>query len=109
MAKIKEVTDATFQSEVLESGHPVLIDFWAPWCGPCRMVAPVLEAISQKMDGQIKFVKLNTDENPLTAQNYRIMAIPTLLIFKNGQEIDRIVGFKPQSQLEAQLQSVVGN
>lgn len=107
MSKIEEITSGNFKSEVLESEKPVVVDFWAPWCGPCRMVAPVLEEISQKMNGKIKFVKLNTDENQKTAMDYQIMAIPSLLIFKGGQEIDRIVGFVPQEQLEADLTKVI--
>lgn len=107
MSKINEITSGIFKNEVLDSDIPVVVDFWAPWCGPCRMVAPVLEEISQKMNGKIKFVKLNTDENQKTAMDYQIMAIPSLLIFKDGQEVDRIVGFVPQEQLEADLQKII--
>jgi len=107
MSKINEITSGVFKNEVLNSDIPVVVDFWAPWCGPCRMVAPVLEEISQKMNGKIKFVKLNTDENQKTAMDYQIMAIPSLLIFKDGQEVDRIVGFVPQEQLEADLQKII--
>ena len=107
MSKINEITSGVFKNEVLNSDIPVVVDFWAPWCGPCRMVAPVLEEISQKMNGKIKFVKLNTDENQKTAMDYQIMAIPSLLIFKDGQEVDRIVGFVPQEQLETDLQKII--
>jgi thioredoxin 1 len=107
MSKINEITSSVFKSEVLESHIPVVVDFWAPWCSPCRMVAPVLEEISQKMNGRIKFVKLNTDENQKTAMDYQIMAIPSLLIFKDGQEVDRVVGFVPQEQLEADLNKII--
>lgn len=107
MSKINEITSSIFKNEVLDSDIPVVVDFWAPWCGPCRMVAPVLEEISQKMNGKIKFVKLNTDENQKTAMDYQIMAIPSLLIFKDGQEVDRIVGFVPQEQLETDLQKII--
>lgn len=107
MSKIDEITSSAFKGEVLESDIPVVVDFWAPWCGPCRMVTPVLEDVSQKMNGKIKFVKLNTDENQNIAMDYQIMAIPSLLIFKNGQEIDRIVGFVPQEQLEADLNKII--
>ncbi len=107
MSKIDEITSSAFKGEVLESDIPVVVDFWAPWCGPCRMVTPVLEDVSQKMNGKIKFVKLNTDENQKIAMDYQIMAIPSLLIFQNGQEVDRIVGFVPQEQLEADLQKII--
>lgn len=107
MSKIDEITSSVFKGEVLESDIPVVVDFWAPWCGPCRMVTPVLEDVSQKMNGKIKFVKLNTDENQKIAMDYQIMAIPSLLIFKDGQEVDRIIGFVPQEQLEADLQKII--
>jgi thioredoxin 1 len=109
MANIKEVNDSTFKSEVLESEIPVLVDFWAPWCAPCQMVAPILEAVSEKMGDKMRFVKLNTDENMKTAQDYEIMAIPSLLVFKKGEVAERIVGVRPQDQLEAQLQEIIAS
>jgi thioredoxin 1 len=109
MANVKEVDESTFQSEVLESDIPVLVDFWAPWCGPCQMVAPMLEAVAEKMGDKLKVVKMNTDENMNTAQNYEIMAIPSLLVFKKGEVVERIVGVKPQPQLEAQLHDIISS
>ena len=109
MANIKEVDESTFKAEVLESDIPVLVDFWAPWCGPCQMVSPMLEAVAEKMGDKLKVVKMNTDENMNTAQNYEIMAIPSLLVFKKGEVVERIVGVQPQPQLEAQLQEVIAS
>jgi thioredoxin 1 len=107
MENITETSDSEFQSDVHESDIPVLVDFWAPWCGPCQMVTPVLEAVAQNMNGQMKFVKLNTDKNQKKAGELNIMAIPTLIVFKDGQEVDRIVGFKPQEQLESHLKQLI--
>jgi thioredoxin 1 len=99
-----QVTDATFKQEVLENPLPVLVDFWAPWCGPCRMVAPVVEEISEQYDGKVKVVKVNTDENPSVASQYGIRSIPTLMIFKGGQRVDMVVGAVPKTTLANTLE-----
>ena len=104
MSSATPVTDSTFQQEVIESEVPVLVDFWAPWCGPCRMVAPVVDEIAQQYDGQVKVVKLNTDENPNVASQYGIRSIPTLMIFKGGQRVDMVVGAVPKTTLSNTLE-----
>ncbi len=93
--KIIEVTDQSFGGEVLESDIPVLVDYWAPWCGPCRMAAPVLEKIADEYEGRLKVCKVNVDENREAASQYRIMSIPTMLLFKNGELVDQITGVTP--------------
>jgi thioredoxin 1 len=102
------VTDSSFKQDVLESEIPVLVDFWAPWCGPCRMVAPVVEEISQQYEGQVKVVKVNTDENPNVASQYGIRSIPTLMIFKGGQRVDMVVGAVPKTTLANTLEKHLG-
>jgi thioredoxin 1 len=101
---IQEVNDSNFQAEVIESETPVLVDFWAPWCGPCRMVAPVLEEIAQEKGDALKIVKLNTDENQQTAIAYEVLSIPTLILFKNGQIAKKVIGAYPKRKLEAELE-----
>ncbi len=100
MGAVGKTTDATFDSDVLKADGPVVVDFWAEWCGPCRMIAPALDAISTKMGDKVKIVKLNVDENPAVAGKYGIMSIPTLLMFKGGEIIDRKVGAAAQPALE---------
>jgi len=97
---VGKVSDTTFESEVLKATSPVVVDFWAEWCGPCRMIAPALEAIAGSLDGKVKIVKLNVDENPKTAAKYGIQSIPTLMIFKNGQMASRQIGALPKQKLE---------
>lgn len=99
MSNAIAVTDETFDSEVLRSGTPVLVDFWAPWCGPCRAVAPVVDAIAEEFAGRLKVVKVNTDESGEVAMKYGIMSIPTLMLFKGGEAVERVVGGRPKPEL----------
>jgi thioredoxin 1 len=100
---IVNVSDQSFQSEV-ESGGTVLVDFWAPWCGPCKMIAPILEDLDKEIGEQVKIAKVNVDDNPESASRFGVMSIPTLIVFKDGQPVDKIVGFQPKDALK----SVVG-
>ena len=101
--KVFEVTDSNFQAEVIESSDPILVDFWAPWCGPCRMVAPVLEEIASERDN-LRIAKLNVDENQQTAATYQVISIPTMILFKNGQIAKKVIGAYPKKRLEAELE-----
>ena len=98
-----ELTDANFEELAINSDKPVLVDFWAEWCGPCRMVAPIVEEIAKEFDGQIKVFKLNTDENPNVASQYGIRSIPTLMVFKGGQKVDTVVGAVPKATLSGTI------
>ncbi|MCD6452741.1 MAG: thioredoxin [Dehalococcoidales bacterium] len=101
------VTDQNFETEVLKSDVPVMIDLWAPWCGPCRMVAPVVDKLAEKYDGKVKFCRLDVDENQQTAARYRIMSIPTLMFFKNGQVVDTVIGAVPERVLQPKIDALL--
>ena len=101
--EVLEFTDANFQSSVLENMEPVLVDFWAPWCGPCKMMLPTIEEIASEYDGRVRVGKLNTDDNPQTASSHQISAIPTVLLFRNGEVVEKFVGVTPKDKFAASL------
>lgn len=106
MGQVMEVTGDNFEDEVLESDVPVLVDFWAEWCAPCRMLSPIIEEVGQEVEGRVKVVKMNVDHNQETAASYGIRSIPTLLVFKDGEEADRLVGFIGKEQLLEKLNKI---
>ena len=108
MGKTVAVTDSTFDEVVLKSANPVLVDFWATWCRPCQMVAPILEELTGEYSGKLTIAKLDVDQNQQTAQKYHVMSIPTMIVFKNGQPIRNIVGFKPKEKLKEELDAAMG-
>ena len=107
MADVMEIKDFNFDAEVLQAEGTVLVDFYAPWCGPCRMLAPILEEFAQEYEGKLKIVKVNVDENSLTATNYKVMSIPTLIFFKEGELKETIVGFTDKEELKSKIEEII--
>lgn len=104
---VSDITDKNFDEEVIKSGLPVLVDLWAPWCGPCRMVAPIVEQLSEEYNGKIKFCRLNVDDNPKSAAKYQVMSIPTLIFFKNGKAADTVIGAVQKQTLQPKLDALL--
>ena len=107
MGKPFPVTDQEFEEQVINAGMPVLVDFWADWCGPCKIIAPIVEELADEYDGQISFAKVDVDSNPQSATQYGVRSIPTLLIFKNGKPVDQVVGAVPKEELKKRLEAIV--
>jgi thioredoxin 1 len=107
MTHVREITDADFPREVLESELPVLVEFWAPWCGPCHQLAPILGALAEERAGSLRIVKINQDENPLVSSDYRVLALPTMLLFDGGEPIAQMVGARPKSAIAGELDRVL--
>ncbi len=104
---VHEINDQSFEAEVLKSTQPVLLDLWAPWCGPCRMVGPVIDKLSEQYEGKFKFCKMNVDENQQTSAKYNVMSIPTLIFFKDGKAVDMVIGAQSESALKAKIDSIL--
>ncbi len=102
-----DVSDQNFETEVIKSNLPVLVDLWAPWCGPCRMVGPVVEKLAEKYSGKVKFCKVNVDENPQTAAKYGVMSIPTIMFFKDGKAVDTVIGAVPEQTLQPKIDALL--
>ena len=108
VADLPEVSDATFSEEVLEASEPVVVDFWAPWCGPCRLVDPIIEDMSSQYGERVKFVKMNVDDNPATAARYNILSIPTVMLFEDGRPQETVIGARPKSHYERAWERWIG-
>lgn len=103
----EELNDSSFDTKVIKASEPVLVDLWAPWCGPCRMLSPIIERIGEEYKGKVKVFKLNTDDNPQTAIQYRVQAIPTLLFFKGGKMVEQLVGVQPEKEIKQRLENLL--
>ena len=105
---LTHVSDSTFSEEVLNSDMPVLVDFWATWCGPCKMLAPIIEQLSENLSGKVKVVKIDVDKNPQTSMSYEVSSIPTLVLFSKGKSVTKLVGFRPLDQIESSVKGALG-
>lgn len=105
---LTHVSDSTFSEEVLNSDMPVLVDFWATWCGPCKMLAPIIEQLSENLSGKVKVVKIDVDKNPQTSMSYEVSSIPTLVLFSKGKSVTKLVGFRPLEQIESSVKGALG-
>ncbi len=109
MADVLELSDNDFESQVLQAAEPVLVDFWAPWCGPCRMIAPIVEELASENAGSLKVAKVNIDTSPNVATQYGVTSIPTLMVFKNGEVVDRFLGIQPKQRLQEAIEQAIGS